>query len=199
MNTESTVVSKCNIVVFGDAGVGKSAFTIRFIASKFVETYDPTIEARYNRVVDIDISSYMLTVFDTAGQDDFRLVRDMYFNMGDAFICIYSITNTNSFNKVNDLQQQLVEITMEQNHIVLLVGNKSDLSSDRAVPITDGVDLARKLGWGFMEGSAKTGENVSEAFLHVVGLYHKQKMSIRDKTVTKRRRVSNGRAICVLL
>jgi len=43
------------VVVLGPGGVGKSALTVQFCHSKFVEKYDPTIEASkyyYNKKID---------------------------------------------------------------------------------------------------------------------------------------------------
>ena len=45
------------LVVVGGGGVGKSALTIQFIQSQFVEDYDPTIEDSYrkNGVIDDEV------------------------------------------------------------------------------------------------------------------------------------------------
>ncbi|CAJ0756204.1 20160_t:CDS:2, partial [Entrophospora sp. SA101] len=42
------------LVVLGSGGVGKSAFTVQFVQSMFVERYDPTIEDSYRKKVEID-------------------------------------------------------------------------------------------------------------------------------------------------
>lgn len=42
------------LVVVGGGGVGKSALTIQFIQSHFVEEYDPTIEDSYRKQCVID-------------------------------------------------------------------------------------------------------------------------------------------------
>mmetsp|Transcript_10112 Transcript_10112/g.42488 ORF Transcript_10112/g.42488 Transcript_10112/m.42488 type:complete len:106 (+) Transcript_10112:758-1075(+) len=47
----------------------------------------------------------------------------------------------------------------------LLVGNKSDLTSKREVETEKGKELAESNGMKFLETSAKTAENVEEAFL----------------------------------
>ena len=50
------------LVVVGGGGVGKSALTIQFIQSQFVEDYDPTIEDSYrkNGVIDDEVRLYSL-------------------------------------------------------------------------------------------------------------------------------------------
>jgi len=50
----------------------------------------------------------------------------------------------------------------------VLVGNKCDLESDREVPKEKGEELAKEIGCQFMESSAKTKVNVTEAFHELV-------------------------------
>jgi small GTP-binding protein len=57
------------LVVVGGGGVGKSALTIQFIQSHFVEEYDPTIEDSYRKQCVIDEEVAVLDILDTAGQE----------------------------------------------------------------------------------------------------------------------------------
>ena len=45
-----------------------------------------------------------------------------------------------------------------------MVGNKSDLKTERVVSTEDGMEIAKKFGMEFIEASAKEGMNVSTAF-----------------------------------
>jgi GTPase KRas protein len=102
-----------NVVLIGAAGSGKSSLTIRFIANRFVGgnlqlcsctyllEYEPTLEDSYRIQVDIDDHPEVLDIFDTAGTDDYAMVRDTYIREGEAFVCVYSITNEKSFEQVN--------------------------------------------------------------------------------------------------
>ena len=53
-------------------------------------------------------------------------------------------------------------------HLQILVGNKKDLDMGRVITYAEGKALADKLGIPFMETSAKTGHNVTEAFHELV-------------------------------
>jgi small GTP-binding protein len=55
------------LVVLGSGGVGKSALTVQFVQDIFVEKYDPTIEDKYRKQVEIDGQSCVLEILDTAG------------------------------------------------------------------------------------------------------------------------------------
>ena len=52
----------------------------------------------------------------------------------------------------------------------MLVGNKTDLDSQRQVTFQEGADLAGRLGIAFMETSAKTGSNVQNTFVELIRL-----------------------------
>merc|ERR1711939_888798 len=62
------------LVVVGGGGVGKSALTIQFIQSHFVDEYDPTIEDSYRKQCPIDEEVALLDVLDTAGQEEYSCV-----------------------------------------------------------------------------------------------------------------------------
>lgn len=56
--------------------------------------------------------------------------------------------------------------------VVVLIGNKSDLSASRQVAMEDGQTLAQLEGLCFMETSAKENLNVEEAFYHMITKIH---------------------------
>ena len=66
----------------------------------------------------------------------------------------------------NDLKSSLPDIP------IVIVGNKVDLTDDRQVTTTEGEKMAKKLGCSFLETSAKSGENVRDAFALIgIGLF----------------------------
>lgn len=62
--------------------------------------------------------------------------------------------------------------------LVVLVGNKCDLNDRRQVGSLEANNLAKKLGCGFIETSAKLGTNVEEAFFSVVRADRKRKREV---------------------
>jgi len=67
-------IREYKLVVVGGGGVGKSALTIQFIQSHFVDEYDPTIEDSYRKQCVIDDEVALLDVLDTAGQEEYGYV-----------------------------------------------------------------------------------------------------------------------------
>lgn len=57
---------------------------------------------------------------------------------------------------------------------VMLIGNKVDLESRRAVSYEEGEKFAKEHGLIFLETSAKTAANVEEAFIQTARMIHEK-------------------------
>ncbi|MHA1473378.1 MAG: Rab family GTPase, partial [Promethearchaeota archaeon] len=81
----------------------------------------------------------------------------------EAGILVYDVTNRSSFENID--KNWYMEVKKASPKIALiLVGNKIDLESEREVTHEEGEELAQKLAITYIETSAKTGENVNDAF-----------------------------------
>jgi len=156
------------LVVVGGGGVGKSALTIQFIQSHFVDEYDPTIEDSYRKQCVIDDEVALLDVLDTAGQEEYGAMREQYMRTGEGFLLVYSITSRNSFEEISTFHQQILRVKDKDTFPVILIANKCDLEYERQVGMNEGRDLAKHLGCRFIETSAKQRINVDEAFSNLV-------------------------------
>jgi len=156
------------LVVVGGGGVGKSALTIQFIQSHFVDEYDPTIEDSYRKQCVIDDEVALLDVLDTAGQEEYGAMREQYMRTGEGFLLVYSITSRNSFEEISTFHQQILRVKDKDSFPVILIANKCDLEFERQVGMNEGRDLAKHLGCRFIETSAKQRINVDEAFSNLV-------------------------------
>jgi len=156
------------IVVLGDGGVGKSALTIQFIMSSFVEEYDPTIEDSYRKQSMIDDEAAMFDVLDTAGEEEYSSMRDQYIRIGDGFLLVYSITSRDSFNAIPDFRYQILRVKDADNTPMVVLGNKLDLGDMRTVTEADLQEFGRKYHMPVFETSAKARINVEDAFYEIV-------------------------------
>ncbi|KAM7535898.1 hypothetical protein Aperf_G00000094481 [Anoplocephala perfoliata] len=153
------------LLLIGDSGVGKSCLLLRFSDDTFTDTYISTIGVDFKiRTLELDGKIVKLQIWDTAGQERFRTITSSYYRGAQGIIIVYDITDELTFN---NLKAWLSEIDTYANATVnrLLVGNKSDLASKRAVPTEDGQKFADSLSIPFLETSAKTASNVHEAFV----------------------------------
>ncbi|KAG2189686.1 hypothetical protein INT46_009039 [Mucor plumbeus] len=168
MSKASSFVREYKLVMVGGGGVGKSALTIQFIQSHFVDEYDPTIEDSYRKQCVIDSETALLDVLDTAGQEEYSAMREQYMRNGEGFLLVYSITSRMSFEEITTFYQQICRVKDRDYFPMVLVGNKCDLEGDRQVSSQEGRDLAKNFGCQFIETSAKQRINVDEAFFEVV-------------------------------
>lgn len=70
--------------------------------------------------------------WDTAGQERFRTITSSYYRGAHGIIVVYDITDLESFNNVKQWLHEIDRYASE-NVNKLMVGNKSDLTSKRAV------------------------------------------------------------------
>ena len=85
------------VIMVGSGGVGKSALTLQFMYDEFVEDYEPTKADSYRKKVVLDGEEVQIDILDTAGQEDYAAIRDNYFRSGEGFLCVFSITEDESF------------------------------------------------------------------------------------------------------
>ncbi|KAL5373458.1 Ras- protein rsr1 [Paraphaeosphaeria sporulosa] len=152
-----------HIVVLGSGGVGKSCLTAQFVQNVWIESYDPTIEDSYRKAIEVDGRHVILEILDTAGTEQFTAMRELYMKTGQGFLLVFSITSMSSLYELQELREQIRRIKEDDNVPMVLVGNKSDLEDDRAVPRARAFKLSQE--WGgvpYYEASARRRANVDE-------------------------------------
>mmetsp|Transcript_23870 Transcript_23870/g.59711 ORF Transcript_23870/g.59711 Transcript_23870/m.59711 type:complete len:192 (+) Transcript_23870:275-850(+) len=168
------------VIIVGTGGVGKSALTLQFMYGDFTEEYDPTSADSYRKKITIDGEEIQMDILDTAGQEEYAAMRDNYYRTGEGFLCVYSITLEKSFQQVSDFREAIIRVTEKEDIPFILIGNKADLESEREVSKEEGQKMADKFGCKFLETSAKTNLNVSEAFISLVKDVAKVKKAAGD-------------------
>ncbi|KAJ3424347.1 ras-like protein [Anaeramoeba flamelloides] len=156
------------LTVIGSAYIGKSALVIQYLKSYFVTEYDPTIEDSYRQQVVIDKEICTLDILDTAGQEQYSVIRESYMREGEGFIIVYSVTDRNSFENVSNFREQIKKVKGSEAFPVIVVGNKTDLEHDRRVSFEEGLELAVNYGISFFEVSSFRGEGVDQMILDFV-------------------------------
>lgn len=160
------------IVVVGDGACGKTCLLEVFKRNQFPEEYIPTVVDNFVKDVVInDNETVSLTLWDTAGQEDYDSVRPLSYKDTDLVLLCYTIENAKVISNIPN--KWLFEIKNYcPNASYILVGLKGDLRSDpdinkeNFVTVEEGKDLAKEIGaLRFFECSAKTGENVETIFL----------------------------------
>lgn len=52
----------------------------------------------------LDGEEVQIDILDTAGQEDYAAIRDNYFRSGEGFLCVFSITEPESFDATQEFR-----------------------------------------------------------------------------------------------
>lgn len=66
--------------------------------------YEPTKADSYRTVVKLGDTDVNVDILDTAGQEDYAAIRDNYFRSGEGFMCVFSITEYESFAAISEFR-----------------------------------------------------------------------------------------------
>jgi len=112
-----------------------------------------------------------LDILDTAGQEEYSVMRDQYIRAGEGFLLCYSITSKGSFETISHLRDKILmvkDVEPTGYFPMVVVGNKSDMETEREVPKVDLENLGKTWKCPVLEISAKARLNIEEAFMQVV-------------------------------
>mmetsp|Transcript_26069 Transcript_26069/g.76441 ORF Transcript_26069/g.76441 Transcript_26069/m.76441 type:complete len:218 (+) Transcript_26069:69-722(+) len=164
------------LMMIGDTTVGKTSLLLRFADDDFNESVLATIGIDFKiKTMDIDGRRIKLQIWDTAGQERFRTITQAYYRGAMGIFLIYDVTKAKTWENIRNWVAN-IEANAPQTVNKVLIGNKADLTSDRQVSAAQGQQLADEYGMRFFETSARTRQNVEEAFValarDVVGRLH---------------------------
>ncbi|KAI9156394.1 hypothetical protein LWI28_005667 [Acer negundo] len=157
------------ILLIGDSGVGKSSILLSFI-SNTCHDLSPTIGVDFKiKLFTVNEKRLKLTIWDTAGQERFGMLTSSYYRGSHGIILVYDVTRRETFANLSDTWAKEVELySTNPECIKILVGNKVDRESERAVTREEGMALARQHKFLFLECSARTRETVRLCFKDLI-------------------------------
>lgn len=105
----------------------------------------------------------LIVQWDTGGQERFRTITSSFYQGANGVIVMYDITNQETYASVQKWVQEADRYAPDA--VKLLIGNKSDLASERQVQADEANEYCETLNIPYLETSAKEGTNVDAAFL----------------------------------
>jgi small GTP-binding protein len=160
-------------VLFGDTNVGKTTVQFQAIMGHAPDKakLKPTIagrKAHYSTY--IDGQSVALTLWDTAGQENYRALTPAYIRGAAVVVYVYSIMDPATLASINDWAT-LVQDTCTVRGQVLLA-NKVDLvvQDGERIPSEEGMAMADKIGAAYFEVSGVTGYGITDAMTEIARL-----------------------------
>jgi len=151
--------------VVGDGFCGKTSLLLRFLNDKFIDNYIPTVCEASVTQINVDGQVISLSLWDTAGQEDYDLLRPLCYNKAHVILMCFSVDSRTSFDNI------LLKWLPEQLHYCadiprVLVATKTDLRTQvdgvtyqEASSLSDDINAL-----AYCECSAKTGEGIHGVF-----------------------------------
>ncbi|EAX86445.1 Ras family protein [Trichomonas vaginalis G3] len=155
---------KYKICLFGDSGVGKTAIVKKWLHLSYTsEQAQPTLGAGCSETdIFIDGQQRHIQVWDTAGEEKYRSMVPIYIRGAVGILLVFSLTDRSSFESV---PEWIKAADTDSRPTILLVGNKSDLTAQRAVDYNEIIEFAAQRNIDYIETSAHTGANIDDAFI----------------------------------
>ena len=173
-------------VLIGDGGVGKTSLRERYLGRGFSANYMMTIGADF-ALKQVKIKNgdkfqvINVQIWDLAGQVHFSKVRTLYYKGLKGLLAVFDVTRDTSYTNLLNWVNEIKSVVDDTSKIpIVLIGNKIDLriegesshiSTELGVKMADQFsDLLSdgRLPVTYIETSAKTGENVENAFNKLV-------------------------------
>ena len=174
------------IVMLGDSGVGKTSLVARLTNPDRPMNHEisATMGIEFDtQMLDTEHGKVKAQIWDTAGQERFaRVLLPTYFRKAKGVILVYDITNAKSFDSLSERwMTQLNDHASSDDLAKLLVGNKSDLEAGREVSKEKAQEFCEIYGMEMLETSAKSGENVLQAFEKLIGIVHNKALEASSR------------------
>ncbi len=148
-------------MVAGDGNVGKTSLVRQYCEGKFLSSRMMTIGVDFQtKLVTLEERTVKLSIWDMAGQERFRVVRDSFYRGSLAAALIFDLSVPQTLVNLVGWYHEILKVVPDQHFVV--VGNKVDLTPD--VDDRWGKEFARILRASYVRTSALTGEGVPRLF-----------------------------------
>ncbi|CAF1120042.1 unnamed protein product [Didymodactylos carnosus] len=156
---------KLRIVVLGATKVGKTCLCQQFLCQQFIKEHKETLDELH--IIEFELTNRHLTleILDTAGIDEFPVMRRIAIAGGDAYVIVYSIEDQMSFDIVRQMRDLIIEVKGNSNFPLIIVGNKSDKEDSRVI-CREYAESIVTVDWGntFIEACAYNRNSVLSVF-----------------------------------
>lgn len=150
------------ICMLGASGVGKTSLVQRFVSSIYSEKYHMTIGVKIDKkMLTVNGQDVTLLLWDLQGEDDEFKVRSSFLRGASGYFMVVDLTRHDTLVTAFSIQKMVEREVGKLPFFVLF--NKNDLTDQ--IEITDAeLSNMSEYDWEIIKTSAKTGENVNDAF-----------------------------------
>ncbi|KAK9512918.1 hypothetical protein O3M35_001229 [Rhynocoris fuscipes] len=169
-DVSSSKLRPLKITAVGDGMVGKTCLLITYTTKRFPTEYVPTVFDNFADSIVVDGQDFNMTLWDTAGQEDYERLRPLSYPNTDCFLLCFSVGNKTSYDNI--VSKWFPELRHHCPNVpIILVATKTDLRETQADTLTpiDGKKMRRKIrAVKYVECSALKGEGLREIFIEAV-------------------------------
>ena len=163
------------VILVGEMGTGKTSLINTAVGLQFQDKVaTTTTNTIMNKILNIDNKVYSISLWDTIGQERYRSLTKIFMKGAKIIIFVYDITDIHSFTELNFWFEFTKEI-INNDTIVAIVGNKSDLFLNEKVKEEDAKKIAEDNGYEFSLTSAKTPDVFCKFLQNLVEKYIRNK------------------------
>ena len=174
----------CKVALVGSAGVGKTCIIERFTKDKFDEGSESTVTSSYSEKK-VNFKDYNKTIsfdiWDTAGQEEYRALAKNFYNNASIGILVYDITRKITFEDIKTFWSKELKENGEENMVLALVGNKSDLVAQEEIKEEEAKEYAKSINALFILTSCKESIGIDDLFYRCGVQYLANKDMIKVK------------------
>ncbi|UCF08098.1 MAG: GTP-binding protein [Thermoplasmata archaeon] len=188
------------ICLLGDAAVGKTSLIQRYVLDKFDDKYFVTLGTKVT-MKDVtvekpekdEVVNLTLMIWDILGQREFKRLQTSFYKGSNGTIVVADFTRKETLDHIPEWILALFN-TAGKVPVLLLI-NKSDLTNQAAYGEEEIVSLAEKYNTQYLFTSAKTGDNVEEAFVRMsqMLLQHDGKGKDKDTSSAPNQQSGSGK------
>ncbi|XP_075037576.1 ras-related protein Rap-2c-like [Mixophyes fleayi] len=181
------------LVFMGAAGVGKTSLIQRLLSDRFESRHRRTVEEVHCLDPEPQSLQLRIEIVDTSGSYSFPAMQKLRIQQGDAFALVFSLADLDSFQEVERLREQIVQIKGETDVPIVVVGNQTDLfpgvESEAGQLMSLQAAATAELEWdsGYVETSAKLNHRVQHVFEELLRRVNQQSLL---RPALERRRAS---------
>ena len=159
---------KVKLCILGDWGVGKTSLIRRYVLDKYDDKYLATFGTKVSKkrikfkksedsVIDLNMQ-----IWDVMGQKEFNSIHKLAYQGTKAALIVCDVTRPETLYNTCFWRLDLFKITRKVPIIIL--ANKSDLNGQSKITKDDLKEVSEDIKAPCFFTSAKTGENVNDAF-----------------------------------
>lgn len=157
------------VLLVGDSATGKTSLAHRIVQDTFSESYKATIGCEFAlKIIELAGIPHRVQLWDLAGQDRISAISRVYCRDAAGVVVVCDLSREESVGRVKAWKACVEEQT--KNIPMVLCCNKTDLMRGNWDTLHSRCEqLSEEAGFrGVFFCSAKTGESVNEALLHLI-------------------------------